>query len=424
MFKVLTVALTLSVGFIGCNLFNPTESADVASDDPDALTYEGYIHFRKGEYTIASDYFKQAIHADSSHSSAWYAWAKCIMNQQNINVFEMLKYAKSSGSALSGFLQMSDDEAIKYKNGIDSVLFVLDQLIAREKAGKTDNAVPFRVYSASYSILQLTKTGIAMRKTQSSINNMFSTENGFGINFSQLNLDTLVDDVKEIIHTTKEALIALQENPDQMSTVLDDLAPEFKLLSDTGKVVAVGFVADQLSFMDQQVSSTDNAGRESVFFTVGNHIDDDGDGCVDEELPDKIDNDGDGEIDEDLRSNDIYNMGDPNTVIAYQKTGYPPFKISDSYKLVDINGDGEPGNAEEWEINPDRIFKFATALTWTVRATDPSSKEEHIRIKEAIRLDNDINNIQYDLDARKAMLGGCWNNYDYNRFLMWFEGRK
>ena len=48
----LYAAIALSTGIVGCNLFNPTESANIDSTDTDALTYEGYIHFRNAEYTL------------------------------------------------------------------------------------------------------------------------------------------------------------------------------------------------------------------------------------------------------------------------------------------------------------------------------------------------------------------------------------
>ena len=59
----LYAAIALSTGIVGCNLFNPTESANIDSTDTDALTYEGYIHFRNAEY-MGIDFYEEEQRAD------------------------------------------------------------------------------------------------------------------------------------------------------------------------------------------------------------------------------------------------------------------------------------------------------------------------------------------------------------------------
>ena len=50
-----SAALVLSLGIVGCNIFNPTESVNIKSDDAAALSYEGYIKFRDNEYSEAEE---------------------------------------------------------------------------------------------------------------------------------------------------------------------------------------------------------------------------------------------------------------------------------------------------------------------------------------------------------------------------------
>ena len=104
----LYAAIALSAGFVGCNLFNPTESANIDSDDTDALTYEGYIHFRNAEYTLARTFFERTLAVDSTISDAWYGLAKSVLNQQKLNVFEMLKYANSKDNKSNFILSNID----------------------------------------------------------------------------------------------------------------------------------------------------------------------------------------------------------------------------------------------------------------------------------------------------------------------------
>ena len=46
-----------------------------------------------------------------------------------------------------------------------------------------------------------------------------------------------------------------------------------------------------------------------------------------------------------------------------------------------------------------------------------------LKLKQQVMNDIDINHIQYDLTWRQENVGGCWVNYDQNRFEEWFEGR-
>ena len=146
----LCASAALAIGFAGCNLFNPTENVNIADDDVDALTYEAYIHFRNAEYTVAREYFEKVLKADSSVSEAWYGLAKCVLNQQGLNVFEMLKYANSKDGQ-SAFMNMDDETANHYTTAIDSVMKVLDPFIDRDTTGRTDGKVTFKAISASYT---------------------------------------------------------------------------------------------------------------------------------------------------------------------------------------------------------------------------------------------------------------------------------
>ena len=60
----------IAIVIAGCNLFNPTQSVDIASGDADALTYEGYLHYQKTEYYEAQVYFEKALAADPRSSEA------------------------------------------------------------------------------------------------------------------------------------------------------------------------------------------------------------------------------------------------------------------------------------------------------------------------------------------------------------------
>ena len=46
-----------------------------------------------------------------------------------------------------------------------------------------------------------------------------------------------------------------------------------------------------------------------------------------------------------------------------------------------------------------------------------------VLLKQDVMEDIDIDNIEYDLTWRKQNIGGCWVNYNEERFEAWFTGR-
>ena len=61
-------------------------------------------------------------------------------------------------------------------------------------------------------------------------------------------------------------------------------------------------------------------------------------------------------------------------------------------------------------------YRLAFASSYTFMSSD-------LKLKQQVMNDIDINHIQYDLTWRQENVGGCWVNYDQNRFEEWFEGR-
>lgn len=417
-------AILAAFGVVGCNLFNPTNSVHVESDDTQALTYEGYIHIRDYEYTKAAEYFSKAIKSDSSYSEAWFGLAKAVLNQYGLNVFEMLKYTKKV-NGISGFFLMEDSVANRYYAGIDTVTKILDKFIDLEKAGKTDKHVTFENFSNSYSILQMANVAILARKTATDMVSLVtfdSTTKQMSINWEKLK-DIGQNAAIEAANSLAASAKAIIENPDKTFPIVRNFVPEADSILDDDLKQSTQNVAQQIIDMSENLKETPE--RTSVFLSVGNGMDDDGDGCIDEEIWDGKDNDGDGEIDEDMR---------PNHVIVFNKNWtsrqIDSLKVpSESpYNTLDLNMDGIVKGADEWtfyiqdpvqrEAAKDHRFVFATTLNFV-----PGPGGDKIYNKELVRNDTDITSIKYDLAWRKANVGGCWVNYSEADFLKWFEGR-
>ena len=421
----LYTALALTAGIAGCNLFNPTESVNINSDDVEALTYEGYIYFRKAEYTQARVYFEKALAVDSTASEAWYGLAKSVLNQQKLNVFEMLKYANSKNGQ-SGFMNMDDSTAEHYKNGIDSVMKVLTPFIDRDSTDRTDKKVTFKTISASYTVLHLTKAALILRNSSKDLTKMFNVStNPPSIDIDWSSMKEMGETAVELFGTLGDIGQAVAADPSIATEVLRSYVPEAALLSDSGLTVATETMASYLITASDAVEKSSDGILN--YTSMGDMMDNDGDGCIDEEIADGYDNDGDGLVDEDMRNNKLLVL---ETDLLKHKFGQvQSVNSNEFYDELDIDMNGQKADEPERTFNIEnsndrdlvgdhRFVAFSAEGFWhysvELTLTD---------LKNLVKQDTDVNNIKYDLAWRKTNIGGCWAGYTEETFLKWFEGR-
>ena len=443
-----SLVIALSVGMAGCNLFHPTESHDAESDDAAALTLDGYHEFQKSNYDSARRLFNRAIAADSGYSEAWVGLAKCVLNsQEGLNAFELVSYAQKAdeNQQSNGFLEMQDQEAHLISKGIDSVLVYLNKFIARDTTGKTDQKVRFRDIADSYAILLLTKAALRIRNVQTELTSVLSADSaGMKLNLNTLN--DLGDSLKPFLQDMAAASEAIKIAPDASAEIIKAYLPDSTrqdIGDDFYTDATVGLANTVIQLNDR--AQTVEEERTEVFFVFGNGMDDDGDGCVDEEVIDNYDNDGDGEIDEDGRDyrsvvlvKNTFVIKDDNTtqinkdgkLYDLTKSQVDSLNTIEKYETIDIDMNGKMGTQDpkEWQYvirDPDErdeqdnhLLKFAVDLKFPGK-----NLATKIKNKELIRHDTDINNIKYSLKKRKEMVGGCWANYSDDDFKKWFEGR-
>ncbi|MCQ2099626.1 tetratricopeptide repeat protein [Fibrobacter sp. UWH1] len=443
---VLAAALATALGVAGCNLFNPTEDANIRSGDADAMTYEGYIKFRNNEYTLAADYFNQAIAADSTHSEAWYGLAKAKLNIQDLNTFELLKYVNISGGAERlALLDMEQSVVDKYEAGIDTVVTLLKEFIARDTTGRLDGKITYRTISESYMLLNMLQTLFVLRD---------ATKLVVGCGMVDPNTGKYSCDVGAVLNTLKrnkdgESTAALHEvfstcesNPETMSSVAGQAIPVFdEWLTDNSQTQVASTMCGVLADITEPSEDADaiDMSVNSIIAVTGKStiMDDDGDGCYDEEIMDGMDNDGDGEVDEDLRDVNAefsLDLATQTKNIAAGKTQtkdrvvYSSFGPNEKYMNVDIDRDGKlctEENCGEWEyIYPsyakresngqNYLLKFAKKIKFNPMGLPP---EEFKALKK--RVAQDYSGRIYNLKARQDSVGGCWVNYTEEQFRIW-----
>jgi len=475
-----SAAIALSMGIAGCNLFHPTDSRDADSNDADALTLEGQKELQNSNYDAARNFFSKAIKADSSHSEAWVGLAKSVLHsQKGINVFELVSYAQTKetedGKSESVFNTMPDAKADSISRGIDSVMIYLNKFIARDTTGKTDKKIRFRDIADSYTILQLTKAALRIRAVQNQMKEKLTLTSVVSADNSGMKMDLTVlsemgDSLKPFLNDMAAAAEAIKVAPEAAAEIIKAYLPDSTRKDfddDDYADVSVGLANTIIQMNDRAQSVEDD--RNDVFYKFGNSRDDDGDGCVDEEVLDNYDNDGDGEIDEDVRDSrsivlmrkrpqnyaELISTSHDATVYDLTKAQVDSVKFIEKYHPVDIDmngvfgpvyeGDPEspPNDPYEWHYvysDPnerdeqknhllqftDKIkFKYTKNGLFLEKDNDPVMQdaeeiESLIKNKELIRKDT-LYPPKYSLTDRQKMVGGCWNNYTEERFLQWFK---
>jgi len=165
----------------------------------------------------------------------------------------------------------------------------------------------------------------------------------------------------------------------------------------------------------------------AAFYKVGTHIDEDGDGCIDEDLLDGQDNDGDGLPNANARlasadpENKYYGYNEiNNSMFGSNPNGYdskynkpvrlpPPVRIYNDAKktaYTDLWGD-ESG--------------LVTVIGFTQESGYWTSND--MALKLAVAQDTVCGELRYDLDDRKKLIGGCWPNYDDDKFIKYWLKR-
>ena len=478
-------AIALSIGIAGCNLFHPTDGRDADSDDAAALTLEGQKEFQNANYHAARTFFSRAIKADSGHSEAWVGLSKSVLHtQKGINVFELVSYAQTkeseNGKTESVFNTMSDAKADSISRGIDSVMIYLNKFIARDTTGKTDKKVRFRDIADSYTILQLTKAALRIRAVRNQMQEKLSLTSVVSANNSGMMMDLTVlsemgDSLKPFLNDMASAAEAIKAAPEAAAEIIKAYLPDSTRKDfddDDYADVSVG-LANSIIQMNDRAQSVEED-RNDVFFKFGNSRDDDGDGCVDEEVLDNYDNDGDGEIDEDVRDSrsivlmkkrpqnyeELKAASQDVTNYDLTKAQVDSLKFIEKYHPVDIDmngvfgpvvkGDPEspPNDPYEWHYvysdpnerdeQKNHLLQFTNKLKFNYtknglfleKDNDPVMQdaeeiESLIKNKELIRKDTIYDPSKklpkYNLKKRQEMVGGCWNNYTEEQFLQWFN---
>lgn len=427
---IAAILISASSLFVGCeNIFNPSNQTSSSDLDADGLIAQGEIYLRQGKNYDAYQAFNQAILKDSTKSMAYYGKAKASLRRYNVNPLELMKvisetqanpdtppitvignYVINKLRDSSGFGNAVDTMAaalapLYRRDSINNLWLAYNKLTSQGESKLTKLELEeaslfeknFTKISASYKVddfpimdglvhgsrLIAERNVILAVTMMQSVNKLFA---GY----------TDVSEITSQITDLASGKIDLSETPLFQnalsdSTTRNNLNENIEALSkDASKLSEIAASFSQVSGQDQ--SKVDSAAADTTlqkqveqlgssinFYKIADSKDNDGDGCVDEEIYDKKDNDGDGLVDEDIR-------GGQNLSIDFK----------------DNDLDGTIDNSSEL-FTPDSLLIFSISPSFV---KGPKYSDKDLKLSYSL----DTNFTTYPLLERQTQIGACWRN--------------
>lgn len=402
-----------------CNLFNPTGSGDTPNNK-EALFNEAYVLYRDGDYEEALENFNKALKKDSTLSEAYLGAAKAVMGIYKINVFTMLGEVRLAQKGEIPFLNLSGQELENYQAMISEALPYIRELARRDtiKPPKkdpyrySDKKITFGQIAAGYSIFEMAESLLKFRQSTQQFNLTITQDPNTGklaVDLNEMYASAL--EKPETVEQLNSSILELQNDVQNFTQNILPSVEEFTDLS-----IFVG--ESSAESLTGEIENTANELQSQIaFFMVNDKIDNDGDGCVDEEIFDKKDNDGDGLVDEDLRVTLLTRLSeDPNTpefsvVLNIGKDGLD----HDMDKIIDGEGELQYAvDAEERLEEKNFLLKFANENDF--------KNLDSLSLKYEVSVDTLKEDLKYNLSWRQKNIGGCWTNYDDSMFDAWIRG--
>ncbi len=440
---ILLALLAILVVF-GCNLFNPSGEGSIGSNE-DALLIDAQNRFRDAEYTKSYELFQKVALMNPHRSEAYMGMAKAGMRMKGVNPMTLLQYVNVDTNEVP-FMKMTKAEKNVFYQGMRLVDSILSPLADKDTLtmfyewhlqSKADPAfeatlgdwnrsrlATFRAaYGDDYAGFPLTDRKVVFEKF--SVGLTVSRMVGQVLGFLDLNKDGAIDDKDVDLNIYKDEngnLVVDVQNiydqaltdpqvVDQLNASIDSLNAGMGDLSSLVNSLGGGsFGLDSTS--NAMTSEIQGSAAEQInsfqgvvnFYKMADKTDNDGDGCVDEEILDSLDNDGDGRYDEDLR-----------ITLLTGPTAYMDGVDNDQDGLVD-----EADEAPTFEANLETKQRFLGFTAGFVLNDSNEYNSTDLIAKLAVANDTAQASMQYDLARRKSFIGGCWTYYNEARFLNWF----
>lgn len=438
--------LGLGLVLAACNVFNPSGDGDSGSS-VDAQLTDGENFFREQNYAASVTAFEKAIKLDSTNSMAYYGYAKAVMRKYNVNASTLLKevstaqegnglpFIGAEDAVITSYLQATSRArkalaAMTLRDTLTRWYYYTKDVNSKPALNDSLSVVRIAAIKAYWVKAELPGAKGFYKKTQFPLSDLKMGSDkviaDFGFieliyaltHLRDLNGDDIINDkdnlLKSLNFSTGDGGFKVENLEDIQAQLASDTASRAQLnaliqnvSSGLGSANAVlGLLGPALggqgggsdTGLNQQVTQNmdsviDGLGNAVTFYQFGDGKDNDGDGCIDEEIMDSKDNDGDGFTDEDARIV-------PDDLVDNDHNG----KINNAF----TKNDPDEG------LNPDNTLGYV-ALPGFVKGPKYTDKAARIAVQADsldIRSTVELNGFYKDkLTAAKANVGGCWKNY-------------
>lgn len=447
------VAMVGAVLF-GCNLFNPSGEGESNDTDADGLVATGEECMRAQDFSCAYDAFSEALAKDSANSLAWHGLIKATVERDSLPITELIRRALDLGDMKSDsampFLKENDSVKNRFYRPLLRLQSLISRFKKRDSLGLTDGV--FKASREDNDLLVASNLGLVLK-------------------LADLNRDTIIDardnllkgafdslksgGIKPSVISADSFLTSSSGKPDTTGKVDSQKVSDFNTFIqgmsedvETNRSILKQAVTTSGTKTDTGEESIDSkidkfldaAGGSIVFWKLNDFQDNDGDGCVDEEIwGDSVDNDGDGLVDEDARASYLFpGLFWTPTPASYGVTfarapedGIYNDRVSiEGMRSTDVKavpGTDDANGFFQWAdiggLSKGRTKLFQN-LTWVkvdttatfreIQKQYPNEKpvDQISRARNKIRLDL-LNDSTLTPQARKdkgiATIGGCWS---------------
>lgn len=445
------LGLTL-LGLGACNLFNPSGEGELDGDAAD-LVAVGEARMRDRDFQGAYDAFSKALASDPSASLAWHGLSKASVARDSLPVTELIRRAQDLGALEAGdkmpFLTESDSVKNRFFRPLLRLQAILTAFRKRDSLGLTDRV--YRYQRSETDLLIAANLGLILKLGDLNRDTLFDSRDNLlkgafdslgsgGIKPSAISADSFLTtgangtpDTTGSVSPQKVAdfnvfLGSMSEDIESNRAVLKDAikASAKPPATTTDSTDSTTTTPQEDEDLNAKIDNfLENAGGAIVFWKLNDSLDNDGDGCIDEDVwGDKMDNDGDGIVDEDARASYIFPGLVPVAGMTFARAPDDGIRndrnrtVGDSAKSV-VGIDDNDSGYFVWADASGRTKAFAS-LTWR----DPKLDSVYARIVRenpskslAEQLDKTRNTIRLQIlalaPARRAIegaarVGGCW----------------
>ncbi len=297
-----------------CNIFNPSGTGDEDNSTADDWIHSGQEDLRALRFQDAYNAFSTALALDSSKSLAWHGLAKATLGKDSFLIAKVVDLADSLSA-------VSDDKKLDVLLGLDDtgitrlyrplmrVASIYERFRLQDSLKKTDGVfssqlvlnemTTIRNNRSYFLLIDANRDTVVQKGELAGLKLMSMASGSLELTAEKLvnqgGLDTATGALPD---STRDNINGILNN---VKTITSDTAMLNQLLEGAdGAAGGDSKVTEEIN--EQARSFIQKLGSSTSFFLINDSLDNDGDGCVNEDMfSDSLDNDGDGLKEEDGR---------------------------------------------------------------------------------------------------------------------------